>query len=137
MAMHERQYRDYKTGVAKERFNKELAEAKAKANAPIVVSRPIVEMPKADIEAIQKQFPEAIPVYAPVKGKMMWGIDVDDASSAPIAGSVVTATEPMGFIQTYYGMEDIYPLTEGKIVATCVKQGENIVKGEIIAFVQK
>ena len=37
LAMHERQYRDYKSGIAKKRFEQELEAAKAKAGAPIVV----------------------------------------------------------------------------------------------------
>ena len=49
-AMHERQYRDYKSGVAKERFNAELKDLKAKAGAPITVVRPVVEMPKVNVE---------------------------------------------------------------------------------------
>ena len=136
-AMHERQYRDYKSGVAKERFNKDLEAAKAKAGAPIIVTRPVIEVPKVDIEAIQRQYPDAIPVQAPVKGQMLWGIDVDDASSAPVVGTQVTAGEPMGYVQTYYGMEEILPLSDGRIAATLVKQGENVVKGEIVAFIQK
>jgi pyruvate carboxylase subunit B len=136
-AMHERQYRDYKSGVAKERFNKDLEAARAKAGAPIIITRPVIEVPKVDIEAIQKQYPDAIPVQAPVKGQMLWGIDVDDASSAPVVGTAVSADEPMGFIQTYYGMEEILPLTDGRIAATLAKQGENVAKGEIVAFIQK
>ena len=34
-------------------------------------------------------------------------------------------------------MEEILPLSDGRIAATLVKQGENVVKGEIVAFVQK
>ena len=137
LAMHERQYRDFRSGIAKERFNKELADARAKANAPIIVSRPVVEMPKIDIEAVLEKFPDAVPVHSPVKGKMIWGIDVDDVSSAPTVGTAVTASEPVGFVQTYYGMEDVVPLTDGKIAMICVKQGENVVKGEIVAFIQR
>ena len=48
-----------------------------------------------------------------------------------------TAGEPMGYVQTYYGMEEILPLSDGRIAATLVKQGENVVKGEIVAFIQK
>jgi pyruvate carboxylase subunit B len=136
-AMHERQYRDYKSGVAKERFNKDLEAARAKAGAPIIITRPVIEVPKVDIEAIQRQYPDAIPVQAPVKGQMLWGIDVDDASSAPVVGTAVSADEPMGFIQTYYGMEEILPLSDGRIAATLAKQGENVAKGEIVAFIQK
>lgn len=84
-----------------------------------------------------EKFPDAVPVHSPVKGKMLWGIDVDDVSSAPTVGTAVTASEPVGFIQTYYGMEDVVPLADGKIAMTCVKQGENVVKGEIVAFIQR
>lgn len=114
-----------------------LADARAIANAPIIVSRPVVEMPKINIEAVLEKFPDAVPVHSPVKGKMLWGIDVDDVSSAPTVGTTVTASEPVGFIQTYYGMEDVVPLADGRIAMICVKQGENVVKGEIIAFIQR
>ena len=43
----------------------------------------------------------------------------------------------MGFVQTYYGMEEITPVTDGKVVHICVKHGETVVKGEIVAFIQK
>lgn len=94
-------------------------------------------MPKIDIEKIQQQFPDAVPVQAPVKGQMLWNIDVDDISSAPAIGSAVSAEEPLGYVQTYYGMEDVIALTDGRIIASCVRQGDKVVKGEIIAFVQK
>jgi pyruvate carboxylase subunit B len=134
--MHERQYRDYKSGVAKERFNKDLEAAKAKAGAPIVVTRPVVEMPKFDVEKIVEKYPSAVPVQAPVKGQLMWQYDVDDASSAPVAGTEVEAGKPLGFVQTYYGIEEVVPAVSGRVVAVCAKQGDMVAKGEIIAFVQ-
>ena len=137
LAMHDRQYRDYKSGVAKERFNKDLEAARAKAGAPIVVTRPVVEMPKYDVEAIAQKYPSAVPVQAPVKGQMLWEVDVDDVSTAPVAGTEVKAGEPMGYVQAYYGMEEIVPAVDGRVVAVCAKQGENVAKGEIVAFVEK
>ena len=116
-AMHERQYRDYKSGVAKERFHADLEEAKAKAGAPIVVERPVVEMPKYDVDEIVQKYPNAVPVQAPVKGQLMWQYDVEDASAAPVAGTEVMAGEAMGYIQTYYGFEDVLPVVSGRIVA--------------------
>ncbi|MBQ4286761.1 MAG: oxaloacetate decarboxylase [Bacteroidales bacterium] len=136
-AMHERQYRDYKSGLAKERFNKELADLKAKANAPINVVRPIVEMPKFDIDEYVKRYPGAIPVQAPAKGELIWQNDMTDDSSAPITGTEVKAGKPLGYVQTYYGMEEILPAVNGRIVAVTGKQGAKVVKGEIIAFVEK
>jgi pyruvate carboxylase subunit B len=137
LAMHERQYRDYKSGVAKERFNKDLEAAREKAGAPIVVTRPVVEMPKFDVDSIAAKYPSAVPVQAPVKGQMLWQVDVDDASAAPVAGTEVKAGEAMGYVQAYYGMEEIIPAVDGRVVAVCAKQGDMVVKGEIVAFVDK
>ena len=136
LAMHERQYRDYKSGIAKERFNKELEELKAKAGAPIVVTRPVVEMPEFDIDEYVKKVPKARPVQAPVKGKMLWQIDVIDDSKAPVAGTPVKAGEVCGYVQTYYGNEEVIPAVDGRIVAVTAPQGKDVVKGEIVAFVE-
>ena len=136
LAMHERQYRDYRSGIAKERFNKELEDFRKKAGAPIVVTRPVVEMPKFDVEEYARRYPGAVPVQAPVKGQLLWQVDVDDDSAAPLAGTAVKAGEGMGFVQTYYGMEEIIPAIDGRVVAVLGKQGEKVAKGEIIAFVQ-
>jgi Pyruvate/oxaloacetate carboxyltransferase len=53
LAMHDRQYRDYKSGLAKERFNIDLEKEKEKAGAPIIVTRQVVEVPAFDAEAIK------------------------------------------------------------------------------------
>lgn len=135
-AMHERQYLDYKSGVAKERFNAELKDLKAKAGASITVVRPVVEMPKFNVEEYAKKYPHAVPVQAPAKGQLMWQLDVDDESTAPIAGTEVKAGKAMGYVQTYYGMEDVIPAVDGRVVAVTGTQGANVVKGEIIAFVE-
>ena len=136
LAMHERQYRDYKSGVAKERFNKDLEAAKAKAGAPIVITRPVVEIPKVDAQEILRQYPDAVAMQAPVKGQMLWQVDVDGISSAPAAGTTVESGIPAGYIQTYYGMEEIVPAISGKIIRTLASQGDMVVKGEIVAFVK-
>ena len=135
LAMHERQYLDYKSGIAKERFNKELEDFRAKAGAPIVVTRPVVEMPKFDVEEYTRKYPNAVPVQAPVKGQLLWQVDVDDDSAAPVAGTEVKAGVGMGFVQTYYGMEELVPAIDGRVVAVLGKQGEKVVKGEIVAFI--
>ena len=135
-AMHERQYRDYKSGVAKERFNAELNDLKAKAGAPINIVRPVVEMPKFNVEEYAQKYPHAVPVQVPAKGQLMWQLDVDDDSSAPIAGTEVKAGKAMGYVQTYYGMEEIVPAVDGRVVAVTSAQGNKVVKGEIVAFVE-
>ena len=64
-----------------------------------------------------------------------WQVDVDDASTAPVVGAEVKAGEPMSFVQTYYGFEEVVPAVSGRLVAVCAKQGDFVAKGEIIAFV--
>ena len=109
-AMHERQYRDYKSGVAKSRF-------------------------EADLEAARLR--SAVPVQAPVKGQLVWQIDVDDVSCAPVLGSIVKAGEPMAFIQTYYGLEEVVPAVSGRIVSVSAKHGDSVSKSQIIAHIQQ
>ena len=136
LAMHERQYRDYRSGIAKERFNKELADLKAKAGAPVVIERPVVETPKFSAEEYAAKYPHAVPVQAPAKGQLLWEIDVDGPSKAPRTGTAVEAGEPLGYIQTFYGMEPILPAVTGRIVAVTGRQGDKVAKGEIVAYAE-
>ncbi len=135
-AMHERQYRDFRSGLAKQRFNTELEDFRAKAGAPIKVVRPVVEMPEFSVEEYTQKYTHAVPVQAPVKGQLLWQVDVEDDSAAPIVGTAVKAGEPVGYVQTYYGREEIPAARDGRIVAVLGKQGKNVVKGEIVAFVE-
>ncbi len=137
LAMHERQYLDYRSGVAKERFLKDLEALKEKAGAPKVVTRPVVEMPEFDIDSYVAKYPKATPVQAPAKGKMLWEVDVQDDSKAPVAGTAVKSGKPMGYVQTWYGLEEIVPAVSGRVVAVTAKQGKDVAKGEVIAFVQE
>ena len=135
-AMHERQYRDYKSGVAKERFNKELEAFRAQAGAPIQVSRPVIEMPAFPIEEYATRYPHAVPVQAPAAGKLLWEIDSEDASQAPVAGTEAKAGQALGYVQTRYGMEALIPARDGRVVAVTGAQGADVVKGQIVAFVE-
>ncbi len=135
-AMHERQYRDYKSGIAKKRFETDLEAAKAKAGAPIVITRPVVEMPKFDIDALVAKFPKATPIQSTVKGQVIWQYDVADASTAPTIGTEFKAGKPVCYVQAFYGNEEIQAPVDGKIVAVCAKQGDKVDKGEILAFIE-
>ena len=46
------------------------------------------------------------------------------------------AGKACGYVQTYYGMEEIVPAVGGRIVAVTAPQGKDVVKGEIVAFVE-
>ncbi len=136
LAMFERQYRDYRSGIAKERFNKDLEAFREKAGAPIVVKRPVVEMPEFDLDALLAKYPKATPVQAPAKGQMLWQVDVDGPSTAPAVGTKVAAGKPCGYVQTWYGMEELLPAVDGQVVAVTAAQGKTVEKGEIVALIQ-
>ena len=59
----------------------------------------------------------------------------DDVSSSPVVGMEVKAGQPIGYVQTYYGMEELIPAVDGRIVSVCVRQGGYVAKGETVAFV--
>ncbi len=136
LAMHERQYLDYRSGVAKERFNKELEDLKAKAGAPIVIKRPVVEMPAFDIDSLMAAHPGAVAVQAPVKGGLLWQVDVADNSTAPAAGKAVKAGGTIGFVQAFYGMEEIKAACDGRIISVTAAQGDKVEKNQIVALIE-
>lgn len=135
LAMHDRQYRDYKSGLAKERFNVDLEKMKEKAGAPIIVTRQVVEVPAFDAEAIKAKFPDAKPLQATVSGQIIWQVDVDDVSTAPVVGTPVKEGDVICFIQTYYGIEEVKALASGKIVQIETKQGAKVQKNQVLAYI--
>ena len=116
LAMHERQYRDYKSGVAEKRFKADLEAARAKANAPIVVERPVVERPAFDIEKVVEQHPNAQPIQAPAAGVLTWTVDPAGDSVAPAIGTPIEEGKPACWVQAYYGIEECKALKSGRIV---------------------
>jgi pyruvate carboxylase subunit B len=134
-AMHERQYRDMKSGAAKNRFEQELEQAKEKAGTPIIVKRPVVEIPMFSFEEISSEYPHAKPIHAPCKGQVIWQYDLMDASTAPFEGATIEKGDNLCYIQSYYGIEPVKAGYSGTIVGTYVGQGKEIQKGEILAFI--
>jgi pyruvate carboxylase subunit B len=134
-AMHERQYRDLKSGAAKNRFNQELEQAKEKSGAPIIIKRPVVEIPMFTLEEITSEYPKAKPIHAPCKGKVLWQYDMTDLSTAPFEGATINKGDNLCFIQNIYYLEPVKAGYGGTIVRTFAKQGQEVQKGEILAFV--
>ncbi|MBQ0008269.1 MAG: oxaloacetate decarboxylase [bacterium] len=129
-AMHEKQYREYKSGEAKRHFNKELEEkmaAKAKSNG--------VTVSLADLR--QMRHPNADPVVAPVAGTVLYEFDFEDHSIKPCPGHVYKQGEILCAIQTNYGLEIIYAPFEGVLVEAVKDQGQFVRKGDTFAFIEK
>jgi len=134
-AMHERQYLDMKSGAAKNRFNQELEQAKEKAGTPIIIKRPVIEIPMFSFEEISKEYPSAKPVHAPCKGQVIWQYDLTDESTAPFEGSTIKQGDNLCYIQNFYGIEPVPVGYGGTIVGTYAEQGKEVQKGEILAFI--
>jgi len=134
-AMHERQYRDMKSGAAKNRFNLELEQAKEKAGTPIIIKRPVIEIPMFSFEEISKEYPSAKPVHAPCKGQVIWQYDFMDTSTVPYEGATIEKGDNLCYIQNFYGIEPVKVGYGGTIVGTYVDHGKEVQKGEILAFI--
>lgn len=129
-AMHEKQYREYKSGEAKRRFNQELEE---KMKAKFSQGGADVKIP--DLRALRH--PNAEPVVAPVGGRILWDIDFNDKSTTPAPGTVYKEGDIIAQIQAPYGQEPVVALWPGKIVEAVAPQGKLVEKGETIAFIEK
>ena len=135
LAMHDRQYRDYKSGIAKQRFEQELEQAKIKAGAPIFVERPVVEVPNIDAEGLLKAHPGALAIQAPTAGQVLWQVDVTGPSTSPTIGTPVKKKEPFCWVQNAYGLEPVYPAADGNLIQVDVPQGKAVQKNQGLGFV--
>jgi pyruvate carboxylase subunit B len=136
LAMHERQYRDYKSGVAKQRFEQELEQAREKAGTPKIVVRPVVEVPSFDVDTLMKEHPTAVGVQAPCSGQIIWQVDMIDPSTQPTIGTAFKAGQPFCWVQNYYGLEEVLAPADGKLIQVEVKQGKMVEKNQVLAFIE-
>ena len=131
-AMHESQYRDYKSGVAKERFLKDLQAAKDK------------EMQKNGMsleEVAAYKHAEADAIIAPENGTVMWEVngDADGTKSiAPMVGKQYKEGDHFCFLQNQFGQViEIPAALGGKLVEVCANQGNKVGKGDTIAYIRR
>lgn len=124
-AMHERQYRDYKSGVARTRYEQELEKAK---NDSLKQG-----LTPDEIKALKHA--KATPLRAQASGTLIWELDFNDKSIEAQEGIKVKEGEKLCYIEAYYGIEPVLSSLDGRIVEICGKQGSLIKKGDIIAYV--
>ena len=127
-AMHEKQYRDFKSGEAKKRFNAELEAAIKEKYSKTQTAVPDIR---------QLKYPNAEPVVAPISGRIIWELDYTDRSMEPVHGKLFKESETLCTLQTRYGLEHISSFCTGRVVAVEKHQGEIVQKGEVIAYIEK
>ena len=137
MAMHERQYMDYKSGVAKKKFEEELEKAKKASNIQVIVKEvKAPELQQQEIaDKVLAQNPNAKPVVATVDGTVIWELAVDEASTPKPIGTSFKEGDVVCWVSAYFGNEEIKALYDGKLVAVVAKQGAKVKKGDLIAFI--
>ena len=135
LAMHERQYIDYKEGRAKQNFNRELEAAMLKKQSGGAAAPQ--DRQQIIFERVRKMYPEAQPVVAPVSGDLLWEIAVDGEKSMPKpVGTRFKEGDTICFVSTYYGMEPVPSLFDGQLLETVAEQGQKVNKGDVIAFIK-
>ena len=129
LAMHDRQYRDYKSGVAKKRFLDDLQRARDAAMAKSGFNE----------EEIKKyKRAKADPIIAPEKGQVLWEVSVEGPSTAPFIGRKYQHDEVFCYISTPWGeYEKIMANFTGRVVEVCAAQGAVVNKGDVIAYLER
>ena len=67
---------------------------------------------------------------------MVWEADFSDRSMPPAPGKSYKAGDLFGIVQAYYGNEDITAIKDGTLIDTCVPQGQQVQKGDIVAWME-
>ncbi len=137
-AMHPRQYVDFKSGAAKQNFERELEAKKSTSNIKVIVKE--IKMPEVNraelVASVQAQHPAAKPVVAPADGIVLWEVPVTGQGMNPPAGTPYKEGDIICFVEAYYGQDEVNALYNGKLLQVVVSQGERVRKGDIIAFTE-
>ena len=129
LAMHDRQYRDYKSGIAKKRFDADLQRAKESA----LLGKDFSE---EDVKKLKRA--KAEPITALVKGRVIWEIDVESASMPPEVGHKYEPDDTFCYITTPWGTHDkVLANFSGRIIEVCAKQGALVNKGDVLAYIER
>lgn len=136
LAMHDRQYRDYKSGLAKERFNKEVAQLRAAQSAPAAkpAAAPAPAAP-ATPNYRDNAHPEATPIVAAASGQVFWEFDFNDQSVPPAPGKAYKEGDVFCVIQAPYALMPTPIAQSGRLLDTCVRQGAMVKKGDVLGWI--
>lgn len=129
LAMHDRQYRDYKSGVAKKRFEADLQKAKEAALMGNGAS-------EAEIRKFKRA--KADSVVATEKGRILWEVAVDSPSVAPEIGRKFSEGDVFCYVTTPWGTHDPMKANfTGRVIEICAQQGDFVNRGDVIAYIER
>ena len=127
LAMHERQYRDYRSGLAKQRFESDLQKAKDEAMGKKGLTA-------EEVLAVKHAQADAVP--APENGQIIWEVSVAGPAAAPAVGTHVNVGDTLCHLTTPWGeIAPVKSLISGKIVEVCAQPGATLRKGSPIVYI--
>jgi pyruvate carboxylase subunit B len=132
LAMHDKQYRDYKSGIAKSRFESELAKAKEQVrNVAANAGSQAESKPSVPVNLEKPVDPGIHDIVSPFKGQVFYNLFGEDTEySTP--GENVSKGNRLCYIQTSSNIEEISSPYDGVIHETIVQQAAVVKKGELL-----
>jgi len=119
-AMHERQYRDFKSGIAKQRFLEEIQKLKDEA-----------QLPKSDAGHI-KADPTKKDIPSPYMGRIFYNLNYFIEEQAVEQGNYVKKGQRICYIENNYTYDEIVSDYDGEVDEIFFKHGDMVSKGDVI-----
>ncbi|MCE5345893.1 MAG: oxaloacetate decarboxylase [Bacteroidales bacterium] len=137
LAMHDRQYRDYRSGVAKARFESELEKAREQ-DLKIAISVP-AEKPEQKKCPPKKETindPGIKNILSPSKGRVFYNL-FNQITEPTSVGDQVTEGDRICYMQTNTYISEVTCPYNGEMAEIVVPQGTNVNKGDILFRVRE
>jgi pyruvate carboxylase subunit B len=120
-AMHERQYRDYKSGVAKERFHQELKKLKE-------------ESQQSDTKP--KEEPGEKDIVSPYMGRIYYNLSYFIEEHIIQVGDPVKKGQRICYIESLYTLDEIVAQVDGTVEEILFEHGDMVSKGDILVKIK-
>ena len=124
LAMHDRQYRDYKSGVAKLRFDEEFESLRNKPCA------------KSSKPAAPSNNPKIKEIRAPYMGKIYFDLSLEMDPEMVKRGDVIDVGQRLGYIESYLSYQEITSEFKGQIKEIYFDNGDFVNKDDLLAVIE-